>query len=308
MSLTPEQIEQRKGLITASEAAAVLGLNPWKTRHQYWAEKTGESPPFRGNFKTRRGHAVEPLLLEWLGEQRAPLVVKPSGDVTMTHPILTWLGATPDALIFDPRDLVRPIGIGEAKSTGMVGDWTDEDGEPKVPDYYHPQVVVQMAVAKVDRALVVAEILDPREKEPWIIEVERDAELEAIVLEALDSFRRLYIETRTPPPLGDDSGYSDIAACFRRVRRAEVLPALPADDELARAYLDAVHQRKLAEEWAEKTKAALCARIGDAEGIGGDTWRATWKERAESTVSYTKKAYRHFDLRAKKSAKDEAAE
>lgn len=301
MSLTAEQLEQRKGLITASDAAAVLGLNPWKGPLDVWNEKVNGAAPFRGNFKTRRGHAVEPLLLEWLGEKKAPLVLKPAGDVTLVHPVLSWLGATPDALLFDRAEDKRPVANGEAKSTGLVEHWTDEDGDPKVPDYYHPQVVVQMAVTGVAKTFVVAEMIDPRESEPWIIEVARDAELEAIVLEELDDFRRKHIETRTPPPL-DGASYRQIASVFRTPKFAELVPASPSDAELARAYLNAQAIAKAATEEAEHAKAALCARIGEREGMVGDGWRVHWKERAAQSYQVEKPAYRHFDLREVKAA------
>lgn len=300
MTLTPEQLEQRRGLLTASDAAAVLGLSPWRTPHDVWLDKMGQREPWRGNFKTRRGHAIEPLLLEWLGERKAPLVVVPAGDTTLTHPILGWLGATPDAMVYADAERSALVGVGEAKSTGLVEHWTTHDGEPMVAEYYHPQVVVQMAVAQAPRAFVVAEILTERgpESEPWVLEVERDLELEAMVLEELDDFRRRYVETRTPPPL-DGASYRTVSSVFRRVQRAELVPASPGAHELAQAYMAARADVAAATERLERAKADLCALIGDAEGVDGGAWRATWKERPASVVpSFERKAYRHFDLRA----------
>jgi putative phage-type endonuclease len=311
VSLTPEQLEQRRGLITASDAASILGLNPWKSAADVWAEKVHGGSAFRGNYKTRRGHAIEPLLLEWLGEKKSPLLVTPSGATTLTHPLLPWLGATPDALVHTTRQVqafdVGPVvdvadelvAIGEAKSSGAVEHWTDEDGEPKIPDYYHPQVVVQMAVTGAPRAFVVAEILTERgpEAEPWIIEVERDAGLEAIVLEELEEFQRLYLKPRVCPPL-DDASYRQIANVFRRPQRAELVAADARAEDLARQYLEAQATKKAAEERAEQAKAELCKLIGDAEGVHGDTWKASWKWRDGGPVSFVREGYRHFDLRA----------
>jgi putative phage-type endonuclease len=297
VSLSPEQIEQRKRLITASDAAAILGLNPWRSPLDVWASKVHEdAKPIRQNFKMRRGHAVEPLLLEWLGEQRAPLRVVPAGDKTLTHPLLTWLGATPDGLVYDGDALKANA---EAKSSGAVEHWQDEAGDPQIPDYYHPQVVVQMAVTNAPSTLVVAEILTDRgpESEPWIIEVERDRELEAIVLEELDDFRRKYIETRTPPDL-ESATYRQIATVFRRPQRAELLPASTEASDLARRYLAAQEAKKAAEVEIEATKAEICKAIGDAEGLHGDEWKATWRWREGGPVSFVRDGYRHFDLRA----------
>ena len=43
-SLTPEQIAERRNGIGASEVAAVLGIDPFKTAIDVWAEKTGRRP------------------------------------------------------------------------------------------------------------------------------------------------------------------------------------------------------------------------------------------------------------------------
>jgi putative phage-type endonuclease len=297
VSLTAAQLEQRKGLLTASDAAAVLGLNPWKGPIDVYAEKVGDAPPWRGNWKTRRGHAIEPLLLEWLGEQKAPLSVRPAGDVTRVHSVFPWLGATLDGLVFRDAD---PCAVAEAKSTEHGEDWLDEDGDPKVADLYHPQVVVQMAVARLPRAFVVVEVLG--EKEPQILEVERDMDLEAIVLEELDAFWRGHVLARVPPDL-DDASYRQIAKVFQRPKRAELVPATAEASELARRYLAATEARKAADAEAEATKAALCALIGENEGLHGDTWKATWKWREGGPVSFVREGYRHFDLRPVGAAK-----
>ncbi|MCL2777760.1 MAG: YqaJ viral recombinase family protein [Polyangiaceae bacterium] len=294
MTLSPEQLEQRRHILTASDAAAVLGLNPWRSAYDVWAEKTGETSAFAGNWHTRRGHAIEPLLLAWLGEQKSPLSVRPAGDVTCVHPILSWLGATPDGLVFETGN-ASPVAVAEAKSSGHRDAWVDDDDEPMVAEIYMPQVVVQMAVKQLPRAYVVVEILT--EGEPWIIEVERDWELEAIVLEELDQFWRHHVMTRVAPELGDDATYQQVATVFRRQKRAELVPATSDAQEQASRYIAAKAAAKAAESEAEAAKVALCKLIGDAEGVHGNTWRATWKWREPQTISYERAGYRHFDLR-----------
>lgn len=296
MALTPEQIEQRRHLLTASDASAVLGLNPWRTPHDVWAEKMGTVEPWAGNWKTRRGEVIEPLLLAWLAEKKAPLVVKPSGATTLVHPILSWLGATPDAMISEV-DGAPPVAIGEAKSTGMHDDWLDENENPVVPEYYAVQVIVQMAVCRVPRAEVAVEILG--EREPWIIPVERNEEDELAVLEELERFWRDHVLAKVPPSL-DDASYRQVATVYRRPRDHGFAPWTPEAEALARRYLKAAEIRKRADDAAEAAKTELCKLIAAAEGIGGEGWRCTWKERPAVQLAYERKAYRHFDLRTVK--------
>lgn len=297
MPLTPEQLEQRRHLLTASDAAAVLGLDPWRSAHDVWAQKMGTAPPFAGNWRTRRGNAMEPLLLEWLGERLAardrPLALEPRGHETRVHPILSWLGATLDAVIVDPARS-EVVGVGEAKSTGAVSHWLDENGNPQVPDYYQVQVIVQMAVARVPRAEVVVEVIG--ESEPWILPFERSEDDELAVTEGLERFWTDHVLARKPPPL-EDATYRQVAKVYPWAKRPHQIGTTPEADALAARYLKAKAIETKAHEAAELAKTELCKIIGDNEGIAAPTWRATWKRREAVELKYTKSAYRHFDLR-----------
>jgi len=292
--LTPEQIEQRRSLLTASDAAAVLGLSPYKTAAQVWREKVERANGFAENWRMRRGHAIEPLLLAWLGEQRAPLEVRPAGDVTRVHPKHPWLGATVDGLAL--RD-GKTVAICEAKSTESVAHWTNEHGEAQTPDYYFPQVTIEMAVVGVPLALVVAEVM-PREPEPIIIDVERDEAFEAVVIERLEYFWHKHVLEKVPPL--DGATYEDIASIYRRPVRPHQIATSPEADRQATRYLRAREIARKADAAADAAKAALCALIGENEGITAPEWRATWKLQAARHVeAYDTKPFRRFDLRRK---------
>ena len=43
----------RKNYIGGSDAASVVGLNPFSSPYALWAEKTGKTPPFEGNLAIR---------------------------------------------------------------------------------------------------------------------------------------------------------------------------------------------------------------------------------------------------------------
>ena len=56
---TPEWYERRKARITASEAAAILGQNPYEGARDVMLRKRGLGKPFTGNIATRYGQAHE---------------------------------------------------------------------------------------------------------------------------------------------------------------------------------------------------------------------------------------------------------
>lgn len=297
MSLTPEQIEKRKGLITATDAAAICGVSPWATAHDVYAQKLGLVPPLKQTFAMRRGHALEALGIEWLAEARAPMIVSPAGDVTRVHRILDWLGATPDALVFPAAD-EQACAVGEVKTAGVraAAAWDDEDGEPCVPDHYLVQVQVQLTVVGVKKAYVAAMLAT--EDEPRLYEIEHDPDLEVAVLEACDDFRRNHLEPRIPPPFdGTEAAARLVKALFPRPTR-DMLASTPETETLAAAYFAAKEREKCARDEAEQAAALLCAHIGEHEGISGAGWRALWTHRDEVEVkAFTRKAHRAFDLR-----------
>lgn len=51
----------RKSHIGGSDIAAVVGVNPWKTTYEVWAEKTGKASEVFINDAMRRGTRLEPL-------------------------------------------------------------------------------------------------------------------------------------------------------------------------------------------------------------------------------------------------------
>ncbi len=308
MGLTAEQHAQRRTLITASDVASIVGVNPWSSAHDVYMAKTSDDPPWAGNFRTRKGEALEPLGIAWAAEHLAPLVVRPAGTVTLTHPILTWLGATPDALVFariatpgDPvlRAADKPSAVVEVKTAGprTSADWDDADGAPVVPDYYAIQVAVQMIVTVTKRAHVVA-MLDT-EDEPRMYEMEHDEELATEILETCDDFRRRHLEPRVPPPVdGSDGARRMVRRLFRRATSAAMVQATPDAEDVARAYLHAKAQAAKYKDDMAVCEAHMCSLIGDARGLVGDGWRAVWSNVEAGWVErFERKAHRRFDLR-----------
>lgn len=295
MGLTREQLEQRKRLITASDAAAICGVSPWKTAHDVYAEKVGLVPSWNGNYKTRRGDALEPLGVELLANELAPLTVKRAGDVTRTHAILCWLGATPDALILDASG--NEVATGEIKTAGVraAADWDDVHGEPVIPDYYLVQVQVQLTVCAVRRAHVVA-MLDS-EDAPRFYVVEHSPENETAILEACDDFRRHHLEPRIPPPIdGTLASARMVRALYPKPTR-DFRVGDAESERLAKEYLEAQAAEKAAKERKKTAGDALCSLIGDHEGVAGQGWRALWRFQEGTTYTVTREGGRVLDVR-----------
>lgn len=298
MSLTHEQLIARRQLITATDASAIVGVNPWRSRVDVYLEKIDESPPNpRRSYKMDRGHALEQLGLSEISARKGVLV-KPNSE-TIKHPILTWLGATPDGMVIGNKDRTGEIvGGAEAKSVGVrvARDWTDDDGEQTIPLYVHVQVAVQIAVLNVPVAYVAA-MLD-NEDEPRIYTVERDRELESSILDECEQFHRDHVLARVPPtPASSEEGSRLARALYPKVT-ADLIEATPELEEQLSAYAAVREVERKAKREREAIEAELLQQIGPHEGIRGRAYRLTWKEREGYTVpAYEVKPGRRIDFR-----------
>lgn len=88
---SPEWLETRKNYLGASECAAVLGLNPYKTAEQLWQEKVGLREPDKENYHMRRGKEKEDMIIgRWLEINQESWSTKggPDVEISKDYPFL----------------------------------------------------------------------------------------------------------------------------------------------------------------------------------------------------------------------------
>lgn len=248
MPLSPEQLAARKHVIGASEVAAVLGINPFKTAFEVYAEKVDDLEPFEGNRYTDAGNRFEPEVLNWAEEQLGDL----ERNVTVRFggaPI----ASTCDALLVGRRNPV------EAKTAGLFGPLSDEwgdDGTDAVPAQYLVQLQAQMLCTESDMAYLAA-FLGGRGFA--MFKVHRSDKVCKYLASYLPEWWDRHVVKRVPPPMGNTS-----LEVLKRLRREpnktiEVAPQLVADFEQAKAAATAADKAK------DAAQKALLAEMGDAE-------------------------------------------
>lgn len=265
MSLTQEQLEIRRTRVSASDAAAIVGANPFRTAHDVWLSKVNEER-VEENERMRLGHMLEPSIIYMIAERRG-LAYASSGTVLDID--REWLCATPDAMA--QSDSVE--GVVEAKLVGhrLAHHWGEEGDE--IPDYVRVQVQVQMTVTRRRVAWVGA--LLGTELRDFVIE--HDADLEAAVLEECEKFHRVYLTPRVPPPPdASDASRRAIEAAFPRHGKSYAA-LTPEYARVARDYIEANAAIKEAETRKGLAGNLLRAFIADNEGAAGFGVRATWK-------------------------------
>lgn len=139
--------QARQNSIGASDAAAVIGISPWKTEAQLWDEKAnGKTLDFH-NSDTVRGHRSENHILELYGIETGRKIFSGERIMLMSNRS-PFMSCTLDGIDFTDED--NPIVI-EVKSVKFShGEWSDD----RIPDYYFTQLLHQLAVTGWNEAIL----------------------------------------------------------------------------------------------------------------------------------------------------------
>ncbi len=127
-----EWLEVRRTLITATDAAPIMGLSPWKTARQLYFDKI-EARETVQNDAMKRGNDLEPEARRAF-ELMTGHFVKPRWVISRNHP---WMAASFDG--------INDSGVAvEIKCPGKADHDLAKQGI--IPAKYYPQLQHQMAV------------------------------------------------------------------------------------------------------------------------------------------------------------------
>ena len=139
--------QARQNSIGASDAAAVIGISPWKTEAQLWDEKANGKMLDFHNSDTVRGHRSESHILELYGIETGRKIFSGERIMLMSNRN-SFMSCTLDGIDFTDEN--NPIII-EVKSVKFShGEWSDD----RIPDYYFTQLLHQLAVTGWDEAIL----------------------------------------------------------------------------------------------------------------------------------------------------------
>ncbi len=184
MMLSPQQIEARKGRLTASRISALVSGDRDKIM-RLWREMLGMEveEDLSRVWAVQRGAATEELNLRWYAMKNGP--ISRQGEV-VDHPVHDWAACTLDAWI---NDLACPL---EAKDVG------GQEPLEIIIDRYQPQMTWTMeCTGAVQCAISV--IMGARE--PVVEFIEYDAEYAAELVRRGEMFMACVRERREPVAL-----------------------------------------------------------------------------------------------------------
>lgn len=150
-----EWLAARKQDVTASDASALLGIHPYKTALELWAEKTGRKPDEEDNEVFRRGRALEFVAIDFLREDYPDWKITHSYNNRYFRDPDGRIGATPDAFVRVPDR--KGLGIIQIKTASdfSVKNWIDPETKEVVPPLYVAvQAIIEATLTSAQFALV----------------------------------------------------------------------------------------------------------------------------------------------------------
>ncbi|TYP61513.1 YqaJ viral recombinase family protein [Stutzerimonas stutzeri] len=202
-------LQIRKQGIGSSDAAAAVGLNPYKSQLELWLEKTGrdtglpKTDPNDEDSPMYWGNVLEPIVAWHYSKRTGNKVRRINAVLQHPDPDLPWMLANIDREVIGADD----VQILECKTAGINGARLWKEG---VPEYVQLQVMHQLAVTG-KQAADVAVVLGGQHLE--IHRIERDEEMIARLIELERTFWR-YVETDTPPPADGTASAESALRCL----------------------------------------------------------------------------------------------
>lgn len=190
-----EWLALRGNMLTASDAATAIGVNPYEKPEDLILKKCGHKK-FDGNQATQHGNKYE--------DEARDIYCKQYGEVCheiglYPHEVHKWLGGSPD-------------GITESGKLVEIKCPLRRKITPEVPVYYIPQLQLLMEILNLEEAVFIqykpAELTWPNPHEFCVTEVKRDREWFVTQMPVMDALWKRVIwhrehgveELLKPPP------------------------------------------------------------------------------------------------------------
>lgn len=261
-----EWLKLRQNGIGGSDAAAILGLNPYKSPLAVYADKRGLTESAPDTEAMRQGRDFEAYVAGRFEEETGKRVRR--CNQILQHADHDWMLANVDRLLIGER-----AGL-ECKCVG-IGNKTDFDA-CVVPPVYYWQCMHYLAVTGMDRWYLAILPLG-RWVAPYIFEIERDeGHISGLIAREEEFWSENVLAGIPPLPIGSESddellhlvseqhGIYETISINDMDEDLDLMAALKVDRDALDAKISAIEQR-------------IKIRMGDAQRAAGARWRVDWK-------------------------------
>lgn len=264
-------LEARRNGIGGSDAAAIMGANPYASPLAVYADKIGAAPDKETSEAMRQGTDLEAYVAERFTD--ATGIKLRRVNRIFQHPEYPWMLANID------RDVVGGDSGFEAKTTNILNKHDFENGE--VPLNYMWQCQHYMAVTGAPYWYLAVLVLG---KAFHVFRIDRDDALIDRLIQAEREFWIEHVEKRVPPlPTGSDSDDAALEAIYPESHEGIDVDLTDVNDALNLIDLLKADRAKL-DTRIRAAEDEIKAVLGDRERGTTAGWNVSWKSSTRSTV------------------------
>lgn len=271
-----EWLQWRRKGIGGSDAATVVGLNPYSSLYELWADKQGLLPAKEGTEAMRTGRDLEQYVADRFCEATGKKVTKlPYMYCHSEYPFIT--------ANIDRKVIGESAGL-ECKTTSPYNKTDFAEGI--VQPNYLCQCWHYMNVMGYDRMYLAVLVLG---KGFYWYTIEQDKEQQQALLNAEVNFWNTYIlDDCIPEPDGSESSDYVLKTIYGKETRETV--NLMHCDRLLEDYAKARDNCKAAEAEKERLAQQIKIHIGEAATGIGSKFKADWISQTRKSVDTKKLA------------------
>lgn len=282
----PEWLEYRRRGIGGSDAAAVLGISPFRTARDLYYDKAGiVTADDRENWVALEyGTLLEPLVARIFAEKTGLKIYQ--RKCLFQHPLHPWMLADLDYLVELPDGSTAILEIKTTNYNAKDKWW--RDGEETVPAYYESQGRHYMAVMNLDRVYYCC-LYGNSEDDALIRHIDRDMDYELELISLEQDFWENNVLVKLPPPYLEENGDLILESLRRTQAQSPPVdgPVNFTQTQSARVtrYLELQEEKrrcdtgsKAVESEMKRLKALIVADMGaSSSAISADGFIVSWK-------------------------------
>jgi putative phage-type endonuclease len=266
-----EWLRWRRTGVSGSDAAAIIGLDRYRSAFDVYADKIGLKPEQPDNEAMRQGRDLEQYVAERFMEATGKKVRR--RNAILQHPEHHWMLGNIDRWVVGEN-----AGL-ECKTTSVLNRAKFSQGE--FPPNYYVQCVHYMAVTGAERWYLAVLVLN---KAFHVFTIERDEnEIQALVATEKDFWENHIMKQIPPAPDGSESTSELLKQMFPEAKEREEV-ALYGHEEKIQQYLELDARVKELTQERDAIKQELQLALADAEIGRAQGYVVEWKNQTRQTL------------------------
>lgn len=267
-----EWLRLRRQGIGGSDAASILGLNPYSSAIDVYADKLGLIEPKEETESMWLGNVLEPFVAKRFEKETGMSVQR--RNAILQHPDHPWMIANVDRMVVGQK-----AGL-EIKTTSLFNKTRFADGEVPLP--YYVQMLHYLAVTGATDWYLVVLVLG---RSLHVFHVQRnESEVDALIQAEKNFWENHVLKQIPPPPDGSEAAGEMLKRLFPKERGDGFMVPLYGKEVELQRIITLEDEIKTLEKESDALKQQVQLEIGEADGGIAAGFKVYWKSQSRSSI------------------------